>query len=933
MGLIQSTVGVVSGIDYGTIVDSLIKLAQRPVTTLTTRNDTLKKEQVAVTELSAYLLTVRYTTDNLGKTEVFEKRQATSSNESALTATVTGTPAKGTYQFTPIQTARQQQLLSSGARSKTDSLGGGTVTVRFGDNVERSPGLDLLNGGAGIQRGKIRITDRSGASAEMDLTSVQTVDDVLDAINGNTTINVTATTHGGSIRLTDNTGGGSNLKVQEVGRGTTAASLGLAVINAAATVADGEDILKLTADTPLSVLNDGKGVLVSTVLPDISYTLRDGTSGSIDFSPLGSGGEKPQTETTLGDIVDAINAAAPGDLKAEIGVDGKGLVLTDLTDPGEGGGSFTLQSPFGSTALANLGLDRQAVGGVITGRQVVGGLKTVLLSSLNGGQGLGNLGSLQLTDRNEATDTADLSAASTLEDVIDAINAAEVGITARVNDAKNGILLSDTTGASTSHLIVADANVESAGTAAALNVAADTVKTSVNSGDLHLQVVSESTNLSDLNGGAGIALGKFTITTSAGHATEIDLAKDKPQTVGDLVKLINQKSGYVLAKINDTGDGIELIDLEHGSGTFRVAEKGSTTASDLHLLRAAVTRDYGGTMSNIIDGSMTQTIALAAGESLDDLETKINALSMGVNASTYNDGSSRPYRLALTSQRSGRLARFVVDTSALESLSLTETARARDALLAFGSSGSGAPAMLLASATNKFTGALPGVTLQITQPSATAVSITVGASDTSVVAGVQALIGNYNNFREKLNDDTKYNAATNTGAVLFGDSAALRLDRELSQLLTSRLSGAGSVQSLRELGISLKNDGTLALDEATLQAKFADDPQGVQDFFAKKDVGFSAKMAVLIEQMTGQDVSLMAHRFKALDDTIDRNQDTVDAMNKRLEIQRERLTAEFARVEVAISKMQSNMSILDSIVTGSITSRSSSSNTKSTSST
>ena len=38
-----------------------------------------------------------------------------------------------------------------------------------------------------------------------------------------------------------------------------------------------------------------------------------------------------------------------------------------------------------------------------------------------------------------------------------------------------------------------------------------------------------------------------------------------------------------------------------------------------------------------------------------------------------------------------------------------------------------------------------------------------------------------------------------------------------------RFFGAGSIQSLESLGISLKDDGTLLLDSARLKAKFAED--------------------------------------------------------------------------------------------------------------
>lgn len=911
MGRIQSTVGLVSGIDYGKIVDQLVALSRRPVEQLTSRNETLKKQQVAVTELSAYLLAVRYASDNLAKAEIYQKSKVSTSNEAALAATASGNPAAGYYQFTPVRTAQQQQFLSAGLRSNTSPLGSGTLTLRFGDHVERAAALDALNGGRGIQRGKIRITDRSGASSEIDLTAAQTIDDVLDAINNASGIQVTASTRGGAIRLTDRTGQAvSNLKVQEVGRGTTASSLGLAGIDVAASVADGADVLRLSSDTPLSQLNDGRGVRISTVLPDIAFTLRDGTTGSIDFSPLGAEGEKPPQETTVGDLLQVINAAAPGKLKAEIAADGKRLVVTDLT---AGEGTFSLQSLYGLPTLADLGLDTGGAGGVVSGRAVVGGLRTVLLSGLNGGKGLGTLGQLQLTNRNGVSTVVDLAAAETLEDVVAAIQGAGAGISARVNDARNGILLTDITGGSASPLIVADA--DASGTAAKLKIAANTTSGSVNSGDLRLQVISENTRLSDLNGGAGVALGKFAITSSGGHRAEIDLAKNKAQTVGDVIKLINQFSGTTLAKINDTGDGILLVDLEHGSGAFTVSEVNSTTAADLGLARAAVTGDYGGTPSNLIDGTTTYTIQLTAADTLESLKNKIASSGARVTASVLDDGSSRPYHLALTSQRSGRLGQFVVDTSQISALTFSETARGRDALLAAASGGSNA-GLLLASSTNQFKNALPGLVLEVRQPSYSPVTVAVESSDADVVASAQAMVDNYNRFRQKYNEYTKYDAVTNEAGLLFGDAAALRMDNDFAALFTGRLTGLGSVQTLADVGIRMKSDGTLALDSAVLKARFASDPKAVQDFFATADKGFAAKISALIEQVSGKDVSMLAQRFKALDATISRNQTTIDAMTARLARQRERLEADFLRVETAVAKMQNNLAMLNAILSG-----------------
>jgi len=908
MGRIQSNVGLITGIPIAETVDKLMQLAARPRDMLTTRTDTLKSEQVAISELSALLLALQYVTDNLGKDSVFDSLSVTSSNEAVLGASVTGEPIPGIYQFTPLRIALNDQWLSAGLGSETEPLGAGQLTFRFGDHVQRSASLDLLGGGAGVARGKIRITDRSGATAEIDLSAAQTVDDVLEAINSNGTIHVTAVAEGDHFRLIDRTGQTlSNLRVQEVGQGTTAASLGLDGIDAAAGTADGRGMLWLGEKTALAGLNDGNGFSANTVLADVRFQLRDGTSGEIDFSPIIPGGSQVDREVTLGDVLAAINAAAPGKLKAEIAPDGKRLLITDLT---QGGGAFALESLYGSTALEDLGLDVAAAGGTITGRRILGGMKTVLLASLNGGKGLGTLGGLQLTDRLGASATVDLAAAETLEDVVAAINAAGVGIQARVNDARNGILLADTTGAASGPLVVASS--DATGTAEKLQLATSADVASVNSGDLHLQVVGLGTRLSSLNGGAGVARGRITLYDSSGRSGQINLAASDVNTVGDVIQAINRLGLDLRAEINATGDGILLKDAGQGSQTIRVVDQDSHAAADLHLLGEVARETIDGVAVQSIDGSTTHVVTLDATTSLGGLAAKINALGAGVSARVFSDGSANPYRLLLGSNNTGSVSQLVVDASGM-GLSFDQIARGRDALLALGTPNAGAAGVLIASPTNEFLGALPGVRLQVKQPASSPVTITVDRTDADVVANVKTLVENYNSFRKKLLEDTAYDAKTDKASVLTGDAAALRLDAELSALVSGRLSGGGAIQSLAELGIRLRDDGTLTLDETRLKARLAEDPEAVREFFTREETGFSARVKELIQQLAGEDNSLLSERLKALDRKIEQNQEKIDFMGKRLDSQRERLLIEFYRLELAVSKIQSNLGFLDAI--------------------
>ncbi|NQU25537.1 MAG: flagellar filament capping protein FliD [Candidatus Nealsonbacteria bacterium] len=1047
MGRIQTNIGLITGMPIADTVDSLMELASKPVDLLVERNTTLQEEQTAVTELSAYLYTVRYITNNLGKEDLYRKREATSSNPDALTATVSDDAALGNYSFTPLRTSQNHQLLGSAFRSNTDAIGAGELSFRFGDHVERTTSLELLGGGEGFARGKIRITDRSGERALIDLTMAQDLNEVVETINSNETIGVRAELHGDGLRLIDYTGETlSNLRVQEYGGRTTAASLGLAGLDVADSIAEGADVIQLYDGLALEELNDGNGVRLRSALPEIAWTLRDGTSSSdaayaaIDFTSLlddqGAGGE----DLEIADVLKVLNEAAPDKLRAEIGPDGDRLIITDLTT---GDGQFTLTGSGDQHVLADLGIDGPSVDGAITGRRILGGAGTVLLSSLGGGNGLGELGAVSLTDGSGATAVVDLSAAETLDDVLDAINAASEDVTlpaplhlkAQVNAARTGIELIDTSGG-THTLIVADG--DATGTAAKLGIAVEGDVTRVDGGDLHLQVVGDNTRLDGFNGGEGVARGTFSVIDSAGHGVTLDIRDDGAQTIGDVVQMINSYDNVqVLAEINETGDGIRIVDLAHGIGELKVTEGTSTTAADLNLLGDVQQVDVGGQLSDVIDGSITHTVKirdpitadtlladfndgagvdrstltivdsaaslaqldldnpdiqtigdvidainglsvevyarmndagdgilledLADGKytltvmegdgttakdlhllgkaekpedaasplaaklpqtidgsmgydvlSLEDLKDAVNALDVGVTAVIIRDGSSKPYRLALLSDREGAAGELVVDSSEL-GFSLKEAVRAQDALLTLGHASYASFGVFMSSASNSFDQIAPGLDIEIKQATGEPVTVGVQRDDTDLVASVIAMVENYNKFREKLTELTAYDVQSNTSSLLTGDATALRLDIEMPRLLTERLTAVGSIQSLAELGLDLKRDGTLEFDKTELQDRFAADPDAVEKFFVTEEFGLSAKFDHLIERLAGEGDSLLMRRLATLVDKITDNKDRIEFMNKRLDTQRNQLFMQFYRMEMAIGKMQGGLAALDAL--------------------
>jgi flagellar hook-associated protein 2 len=1029
MAGISASTGLITGIPIEDTVNKLMAIAAKPRDLLKARTDDLTRQQTALDTLGSRLLSFKFSVNKLKVADVFQARDVSSSNTDALDVTLpaSGTPPIGSFQVRPVQVASAQQLLSQRFDDSTAILGTGTFTFRAGGFLDQGIALEQLNSGAGVNRGKIRITDRSGGTAVIDLTAARSVDDVLAAINDNADIAVTASTNGDRFVLSDASGGSGNLVVQEVSGGTTAAGLGLSGVNAASNTATGADVFRLYSGTKLTTLNDGNGVQVSASgIVDLDVDLHDGSSLAIDLANV----------NTLGDVVTQINAASPTKLSAAISADGNRIQLTDLT---AGGDNFSVANGVVGTTATDLGLVATTSGATISGDRLASGLRDSLLSRLNGGKGFGDLGQIEITNRNGASATVDLSTAETLGDVIGLINASGNAITASINAARNGIVLKDASGGS-GNLVVA--NTDGTTTATKLGLAVDQDTTSVNSGAIKRQVTSEATLLTSLNGGVGFTLGDISITNSAGVTKSVDLnpTGHEAKTVGDVINAINGLNIEVQARINDNGDGVELIDTAGGASKLGVKDLSGTTAKSLNLTRASTAQTILGSPAQVTDGTTSYSIDLsnltvssssiplsslnggsgvAAGDILitdstgdksialdlngadagittvgqlvdainakatangtgviariDDsgtgiyledkaggtkkltvkdlnstaaadlriageakvvggkqvidglgaftsssgiqtglsaLADKINALNGGVTAATVFDGTG--YRLSITANNTGAANQLLIDAGG-SGLEFEEAAKGQDALLLYGNSTSSGGGVLLSSQDNTFKGAVGGVDLTITGVSDKPVTVNVKQTDKTLMDTMDDIVKSYNALRTDLGKLTSFDDKANTTGLLFGTSEALEVDSRLSHALTDRYFGLGSLQSLEQLGLSIGSDGTLSVNKAKLQTAFDKDASGVETFFRDADKGIVAKLGAVVDQLAGEDTSVLARRSDVLADKIKINQTRLDAFATQLDNQQTRLTNQFYQLESIIAKLQQSQSALGDI--------------------
>ena len=894
MSSIRSTVGLNSGIDIAGLTSQLISIQRAPARVMEARIAGYQGVKLGLEALETNVLQISSAVNALNLPTTFQAVTTTNSDTSQLTVSANSDATLGSYAFQTLRLATAEQKTSKGfANSDEQKIGAGSLTFSQGGKLATSTRLDTFNGGEAVQRGSIKITDRSGASSTIDLTKAYTIDDVLNAINEDSSLSVTASTSGGQIILTDASGSTtSNLIVAEVGTGTTAADLGIQQ-SVAATTLTGSEVYYLTEDFTLDQLNDGNGVYQFDGADDLRFTTTDGTQIDVNLDDV----------FDLGELVSAINDDAANGGKLTAALSNGRLVLTDNAG---GGGTLTVEDINSGNSVEALGLDNAAVGNTLTGDRLLAGLGSKLIRNLNGGQGITTPGSFTVTDRSGLTATLDVSNAESLDEILNAINGAiddstsdKLSLTARYNELGTGIEVVDSSGATASNLIIAD--VGGGSVAADLGLTIDAADTSVDSGSLGVRRVGLQTSLQDFTAdGESVAVGSFLITDTAGNQQSISISSSTT-TIGDVLQRINAASiVQVTARLNDTGDGFVIEDNAGGAGTLTIEEVGSTTAADLRILGTGVV----GTGGNQEISAQDQTvITIDAEDTLDTLVTKINDAGIGVSAGVFNDGSAfNSFRLSLTSGSSGTNGSFIIDDGNLD-LGLTVSTEAQDALLQVGSSP--ATSFLIGSSTNQFDDVASGVNVTAKSVSTSAANVEVARDNSKARNAIQSLVSAYNSYINTTDQLTKFDPDPANRGILQGQGIVLRVTTRLSNLINKSYFGTSdAIQSLVDLGVRTTDGGKLEFDESIFNDVVEATPDAVQTFFRDENNGVAAKFKTTLETLTDSFTGTFANQKNGLNNSISALEDRVEQIDAVLAIRQERLLRQFVQMEEIIGQLQ-----------------------------
>lgn len=305
---------------------------------------------------------------------------------------------------------------------------------------------------------------------------------------------------------------------------------------------------------------------------------------------------------------------------------------------------------------------------------------------------------------------------------------------------------------------------------------------------------------------------------------------------------------------------------------------------------------------------------------LSGMRDAINAAGkdMGVSATIVTDEHGSRLVLSSTKTGAGRdITVAATDAGPLESGQLSLSTLAFDG----SASGTGAGPRILSTAqsaelyvdglkvvseSNKVSGAIDGVTLELKANTPVGEPLTIGVSEdkAGVKKQIQSFVDSYNKLIGVINAQTKVTSvgedkAPVTGA-LVGDATARSLLNTIRNELVN-VQGDGAIRALTDIGITTQKDGTLAIDSTKLDKAMANNFAELPALFTGEQ-GLATRLDNKLKPYT-ETGGILEQRNKAMTETISKIDDQKEDLTRRIASLQERLYKQFNAMDTLVGQL------------------------------
>lgn len=442
---------------------------------------------------------------------------------------------------------------------------------------------------------------------------------------------------------------------------------------------------------------------------------------------------------------------------------------------------------------------------------------------------------------------------------------------------------------------------------------------------LNTQVNSYQTKISSFGTLSGLVSGLQTSLQTLNSNFEGYTATPSDATVFSSSATSQAAAGSYALDVANLARAQSLVATGQTSSTAPIGDGTPTTITfDFGSIDISATNSHGGgSLSSgvytnadfVSNGSGTKTVTIdGTNNSLQGIRDAINAAKIGVSATIVNDGSGTPYRLVLSSEKSGVSNSLKISTSGgdgtIDALvandpagvqRLNQTTAAQNANFTVNG-------IAITSPSNTVTDAIQGVTLTLSKPTTTQANLTVVRDTAAVKTAVTGFVDAYNALVSQLKSRSAYGepGAANKPALAGDGTVRMMLD-QMRGVLSTGASG-GTLTSLAEVGITTKADGTLKLDTSKLNTAMTNNFSDVTNLFTGAS-GYGTRLKAWAET-TLEAGGLIDTRTKSLNTSIKGYNEQISRLEVRMTTLRKQYTKTYSDLNVMLSNMSGTSSYL-----------------------
>lgn len=367
-------------------------------------------------------------------------------------------------------------------------------------------------------------------------------------------------------------------------------------------------------------------------------------------------------------------------------------------------------------------------------------------------------------------------------------------------------------------------------------------------------------------------------------------------------------AGSYSLEISKLAQSQKLVAAGQASSTAAISDGVATTVTfDFGAISGGTLTDgkySGATFTS--NGAATKNIVIdGTNNTLQGIRDAINAAKMGVTATIVNDGSGTPYRLALSSDKTGVNQSLKITTSggdgAINTLLAHDpgglpSAQRLNQTVAAQNADFKVNGISITKTSNTVTDAIEGVSLTLSKETVTPASLTVARDTTAVSDKVAGFVKAYNDLYTAMKNSSAYRSKS----ALEGDATLRSLQSEMRNIASAAVSG-GTLTQLYDVGINFLANGTMQFDSAKLSSAMSANFGDVANLF-NSATGYATKFDGWATTLLAVDGTI-ATKNSGFNQSIQDIGTRRDALERQMTLIEKRYRTQFSSLNVMLVNM------------------------------